>query len=127
MFHRLRMWWYLHGTPFEQIKELNQLLCKSGRRVTYDLKHAIDTIETLNRYLEMYQPGGSKRFQAEIDAFRQRANHWLDVFNPSGDGGKNYYNKLTGEIATQAKEIERLETLLKENNIHFEDPNKIPF
>lgn len=125
MFTRLRMWWHLRCTPVSELKLLNNLLANSGRRVTYDLKHSVDTIYTLIQYLKRYNVTASRAFESELEIFRTRADHWLSVFNPASEG-KSYNTTFNRMIQDLEKEVERLETLCIENNIDPTDKTKSP-
>lgn len=116
MFNDLRRWWALRKMSNRDLKQLNELIIKSARRCAYDLSHAASTISTLG-------PGD---IPEEYHVFRERADYWKSVFNPA-DGGKNYRSSLGNEIMELEAEVTRLQRLCKENNINYENPNRIPF
>jgi len=88
-------------TPEQAIKEQIQLLVKAGRRCAYDLRRSADLM-------------------SEDDTFtpimRDRATHWLTIFNPADDG-KNYRHHLHNVIDRLESEVERLKKLCKDHGI----------
>lgn len=126
MLTRLRLWWSLRNTPVSQIKDLNELLTMTGRRVTYDNVHLLSTLTAINSYLRQIQPSVAEGFDLEIATFSERSTNWMAIFNPA-DGGKSYYSRIHRHARELEKEIERLETLCRKHDIDPVDPNKIPF
>jgi len=126
MFNRLKRWWHLRSMPIDELKDLNELVVKSGRRVSYDLVHAVQTMRAINLMLADHTPMNKTGFEPDIDEFDERSSHWLSIFN-LGDGGKNYRTRMGNRILELEREVKRLETICDKHEIKHQDPNKIPF
>lgn len=111
LLHRLKRWWHRRNTPAQELKALNELLVKAGRRVTYDLAHAVSELPADSPSLEIFQ---------------DRISHWHGVFNPA-DFGKNYRNRLMNQISDLESEVHRLEQLCEKHGIDHHHPDKLPF
>lgn len=99
-------------TPEGAIKEQLSLIVKAARRCAYDLRHAADMIPFEDTFSKV---------------FRDRADHWLTVFNPADDG-KNYRHRLHYDILDLESEVERLKKLCEAHGISHIDVNRdIPF
>lgn len=126
MFYRLKRWWHLRSMPIDELKSLNEIVVKSGRRVSYDLVHAVQVMKSLNTLLTHYLPKDTSGYEPDIIEFEERSHHWLSIFS-LGDGGKNYRTKLGSHISELEREVKRLEKICEDHNIKHQDPNKIPF
>lgn len=126
MFYRLKRWWHLRSMPIDELKSLNEIVVKSGRRVSYDLVHAVQVMRSLNILLADNLGTKTTGYEPDIKEFDDRSSHWLSIFS-LGDGGKNYRTKLGGYISELEREVKRLEKICEDHNIKHQDPNKIPF
>lgn len=126
MFNRLKRWWQLRSMPIDELKDLNELVVKSGRRVSYDLVHAVQVMYSLNKLLADRIPHDKTGFEPDIAEFDERSSHWLSIFN-LGDGGKNYRTRMGNRIWELEREVARLEAICDKHEIKHQDPNKIPF
>jgi hypothetical protein len=77
-----------------------RLTVRAGRRCAHDLAHAADDV----------------RDAETATMWRERAQQWARIFYPAG-GPKDYRDELHREIWQQQREVERLRTLCKANNI----------
>lgn len=110
----LRRWFKRRDVSVQELMELNELLIMAGRRVTYDLGHAISD-------LSVYEEDKERLIR-----YRDRIRNWHKVFNPA-DIGKSYRSGMHCDILKLESEVHRLERLCEKHGIKHEDPNGIPF
>lgn len=112
---RLIDWLLVGYRPDSELRELNRLLVKAGRRAAYDLKHAADDLESAAHMLRHYDYDNDRKLEAH-KGYRQRADMWLQIFNPADDG-KHYRDRLHHAIDDLECKIEKYQKLLQEHGI----------
>ena len=119
--------WLLVGyRPDSELRELNRLLVKAGRRSAYDLKHAANDLHVMSNLLKQYGYENERRLE-EHNFYLDRACMWLAIFSPADDG-KSYRDRLHQRIYDLEMLIEKYQKLL--NELGIEDPiraDEIPF
>jgi hypothetical protein len=116
MINWLRRKWLRYNMPTRELRAINEMLIKAGRRCAYDLAHAASYISTQ----------GDPTDTSFYEIFQERSDHWKGVFNPT-NVGKDYYNAAQVEHARLEREIVRLKQVCQAAGIDYRDPERYPF
>jgi len=119
MLSNLRLRFKYRGYTDTELKELNEMLTKFGRRCAHDLAHTVSKLRSANYLL------GKEDDWFAVEATR-RVELWKSVFYSDG-GGKNYRSSIHAEQERLEREVERLLALCEKHGIDHTDPNSIPF
>ena len=108
----LRLRWEIRKCNRNELKDINRLITKAGRRCAHDLAHACSDVWTLSKQVEHL--GGELDWRSKQgEVWRERSIMWLEIFDHA-DGGKNYRDNLHIEI-------NRLDTLVNKYTKWFEE------
>lgn len=92
---------------FRSTVEALELSVRAARRCAYDLKHCVESLDTVD--------------SVTAEVYRDRARAWIALFQ-SGNSVKDYRHELHRTIDQQETVIEKLRAVLSEHGI--EDPTK---
>lgn len=98
--------------------QLLELTTKCARRCAHDLAHAADSLDMIG----ISYP----RIREEAAEYRERARHWLTIFNPA-NGPKNYRARILLELEVAHDMNDRLKKLCDKHGIDWADDDDIPF